>query len=172
MTIILGIDPGSRITGYGIIRDDKRGLQYIDSGCIRTQEESLTQRLLKIYDGICQLMDEYSPDEVAIERVFVHHNPDSALKLGHARGAAMVAVASHRIHVHEYSAREVKQTIAGYGAAQKEQVKHMVMHMLGLQSTPQSDASDALAIAICHSHMRKGLALIVKKRQATRRRRI
>lgn len=157
MTIILGIDPGSRVTGYGIIKEDKRKLLYIDSGCIRTSEGELSQRLLQIYNGICLLMDKYFPDEVAIEEVFMHKNASSALKLGHARGVAMVAAASHRVAISEYSAREVKLSLAGYGAAEKEQVKHMVVSLLQLTSSPQSDAADALAIAICHSHMRNGL---------------
>ena len=157
MTIILGIDPGSRITGYGLIKESKQKLQYIDSGCIRTSEGELSQRLLQIFNGICQLMEEYAPDEVAIEEIFMHQNPNSALKLGHARGVAMVACASHRVNVSEYSAREVKQSVAGYGAAQKNQVKHMVVALLMLNSSPQSDAADALAIAICHSHTRNGL---------------
>jgi crossover junction endodeoxyribonuclease RuvC len=157
MTIILGIDPGSRITGYGIIKEIKKQLQYIDSGCIRTSEGELSQRLLQIFNGVCQLMEEYSPDEVAIEEIFMHQNPSSALKLGHARGVAMVACASHRLNVSEYSAREVKQSLAGYGAAEKSQVKHMVVSLLMLTSSPQADAADALAIAICHSHMKNGL---------------
>ena len=157
MTIILGIDPGSRITGYGLIKESKQQLQYIDSGCIRTSEGELSQRLLQIFNGICQLMEEYHPDEVAIEEIFMHQNPSSALKLGHARGVAMVACASHRMKVSEYSAREVKQSLAGYGAAEKSQVKHMVVKLLMLTSSPQSDAADALAIAICHSHMKTGL---------------
>ena len=157
MTIILGIDPGSRITGYGIIKESKQQLQYIDSGCIRTSDGELSQRLLQIFNGVCQLMEQYSPDEVAIEQVFMHQNPSSALKLGHARGVAMVACASHRLNVSEYSAREVKQSLAGYGAAEKSQVKHMVVSLLMLTSSPQADAADALAIAICHSHMKNGL---------------
>ena len=157
MSIILGIDPGSRITGYGIIKEHNQKLQYIDSGCIRTSEGPLSQRLLQIFNGVCQLMEEYSPDEVAIEQIFVHQNPSSALKLGHARGVAMVACASHRLNVSEYSAREVKQTVSGYGAAQKTQVKQMVVNLLMLASSPQSDAADALAVAICHSHMKNGL---------------
>lgn len=157
MTIILGIDPGSRITGYGLIREEKRRLIYLDSGCIRTEGERLSDKLLQIYDGICQLMDEYQPREVAIEQVFMHQNPNSALKLGQARGAAMVAAASHRVEVFEYSARLVKQAVVGYGAAQKEQVKQMVVTLLGLAKAPQTDAADALAIAICHSHQRHSL---------------
>lgn len=172
MTIILGIDPGSRITGYGLIKEGNRTIEYIDSGCIRTDPDGeLSQKLLQIYDGICQLMEEYSPAEVAIEQVFMHQNPNSALKLGHARGVAMVAAASHRVKVNEYSAREVKQTVVGYGAAEKDQVSHMVVQLLGLNSAPQKDAADALAIAICHSHMRKGLSGLLGKQGATRRRR-
>ena len=155
MTIILGIDPGSRITGYGLIKESNRQLAYLDSGCIRTSVDGeLSQKLLQIYDGICELMEQYSPDEVAIEQVFMHENPSSALKLGHARGVAMVAAASHRVKVSEYSAREIKQTVVGYGAAEKDQVNHMVVQLLALNSSPQQDAADALAIAICHSHMR------------------
>ena len=134
MTIILGIDPGSRITGYGIIRDNNRTLEYIDSGCIRTTEGELSQRLLQIFNGICQIMEKFNPNEAAIEEVFMHENASSALKLGHARGVAMVACASHRIKVSEYSAREMKLSLVGYGAAQKEQVKHMVVNLLMLNS--------------------------------------
>ncbi|KTD65465.1 crossover junction endodeoxyribonuclease RuvC [Legionella spiritensis] len=164
MSIILGIDPGSRITGYGIIREEKRSICYVDSGCIRTSEGQLSHRLLEIFDGICQLMDDYHPDTVAIEQVFIHQNPNSALKLGHARGAAMVAAASHRVPVSEYSARLVKQSVVGYGAARKEQVKQMVVHLLGLSSAPQNDAADALAIAICHSHMRHSVLALQRSR--------
>lgn len=172
MTIILGIDPGSRITGYGIIRADQRALEYLDSGCIRTvPDEELSERLLRIYDGICHLMDQYAPDEVAIEQVFMHQNPNSALKLGHARGVAMVAAASHRVKVSEYSPREIKQSVVGYGAAEKAQVSHMVVSLLALNKAPQVDAADALAIAICHSHMRNALTkTLVRKKIKLRRR--
>ncbi|KTC65170.1 Crossover junction endodeoxyribonuclease ruvC (plasmid) [Legionella adelaidensis] len=165
MTIILGIDPGSRVTGYGVIKEnEKRQLLYLDSGCIRTQEGALSNKLLQIFNGICHLMENFSPNEVAIEQVFMHQNPSSALKLGHARGVAMVACASHRIDVSEYSPREIKQSVVGYGAAQKNQVKAMVMQLLKLNSSPQSDAADALAIAICHSHMRHSFHRRLEKR--------
>ncbi|WP_133128179.1 crossover junction endodeoxyribonuclease RuvC [Legionella nagasakiensis] len=171
MTVILGIDPGSRITGYGLIRESQgRQLYYLDSGCIRTSEGELSQKLLQIFNGICQIMDEYHPQEIAIEQVFMHQNANAALKLGHARGVAMVACASHRIPVSEYSPREIKQSVVGYGAAQKEQVKHMVVNLLNLTSAPQSDAADALAIAICHSHMRHGLFSVRRGLAANRRR--
>lgn len=169
MTVILGIDPGSRVTGYGVIREINRKLEYIDSGCIRTEGGELSNRLLEIFNGICHLMEKFSPAEVAIEEVFMHENPSSALKLGHARGVAMVACASHRVSVSEYSAREVKLSLVGYGAAKKEQVKHMVVNLLMLNSSPQSDAADALGIAICHSHMRNS-PLAVGSRRVTRRR--
>jgi crossover junction endodeoxyribonuclease RuvC len=157
MTIILGIDPGSRVTGYGLIKENKQQLSYVDSGCIRTGQGELSARLLQIFNGICELMERFSPDEVAIEQIFMHQNPSSALKLGHARGVAMVACATHRLAVSEYSAREVKQSLAGYGAAAKHQIQHMVVNLLMLNRSPQSDAADALAIAICHSHMKNGL---------------
>ncbi|PJD93918.1 MAG: crossover junction endodeoxyribonuclease RuvC [Legionella sp.] len=155
MTLILGIDPGSRVTGYGLIREHNRQLHYVDSGCIRTAEGELAGRLLQIFNGICLLMEKFTPTEVAIEQIFMHKNASSALKLGHARGVAMVACASHRVPISEYSAREVKQSVVGYGAAEKIQVKQMVVNLLRLSDTPQTDAADALAIAICHSHMRR-----------------
>lgn len=171
MTIILGIDPGSRVTGYGLIEEQSRQVfRYIDSGCIRTTtEEELSQRLLQIFNGICGLLEHYHPKEVAIEQVFLHQNPNSALKLGHARGVAMVACASHRLIVHEYAAREVKQAVVGYGAAQKEQMQHMVTKLLHLPCSPQADAADALAIAICHSHRRHSAVLGTRKKSTRRR---
>ncbi len=154
-TLILGIDPGSRVTGYGLIGESYQSIKYIDSGCIRTSsDKALSERLLQIHQGISQLMDQYSPNEVAIEQIFMHQNPNSALKLGHARGAAMVAAAAYCVTISEYSAREIKQAVVGYGAAKKEQVSHMVVQLLALNSAPQADAADALAAAICHSHMR------------------
>ncbi|MFJ1267321.1 crossover junction endodeoxyribonuclease RuvC [Legionella lytica] len=172
MTVILGIDPGSRITGYGLIRQVGQKIEYVDSGCIRTTPTAeLSQKLLQIYDGICQLMDHYSPEEVAIEQVFMHQNPSSALKLGHARGVAMVAAASHRVKVSEYAAREIKQTVVGYGAAEKAQVGHMVVSLLSLNKAPQTDAADALAIAICHSYMRDKLSAIIGNNSVSLRRR-
>ncbi len=172
MTVILGIDPGSRITGYGLIKECNHKLEYIDSGCIRTSADAeLSERLLQIYNGICHLMDQYSPSEVAIEQVFMHQNPNSALKLGHARGVAMVAAASHRVKVSEYSPRAIKQAVVGYGGAEKTQVSHMVVTLLSLNSSPQADAADALAIAICHSHMRHALSISIERKKIKPRRR-
>lgn len=167
MTLILGIDPGSRITGYGLVRESSQGIQYVDSGCIRTPQGEFSERLKYIFSGICEIMETFSPDEIAIEQIFMHQNANAALKLGHARGVAIVACASHRGKINEYSAREVKQSVVGYGAAEKEQVNHMVVKILSLNKAPQADAADALAIAICHSHMRKGLHLL--KRTQKRR---
>lgn len=155
MSIILGIDPGSRITGYGLINVCNNKLQYIDSGCIRTTPtQELSLRLLQIFEGISELMRTFSPTEVAIEDVFVQKNVRSALILGHARGVAMVAAAqAHQgVNIKSYTARQVKQALVGYGAAEKVQMQHMVKHLLMLSACPQSDAADALAIAICHSN--------------------
>lgn len=155
MTVILGIDPGSRVTGYGLIRQLGQELHYLDSGCIRTDTTTMSTRLMDIFNGVCELMEAYQPAEIAIEQVFVHQNPSSALKLGHARGAALVACASHRVSVFEYAPRAIKLAVVGYGQAEKAQVAHMVQAMLKLNKKPQSDAADALAVAICHSHCRR-----------------
>lgn len=169
MSVILGIDPGSRITGYGVIKEQHNQLTYLDSGCIRTGDGSLSERLLAIFTGICTLLERYMPDEFAIEEVFMHQNASAALKLGHARGVAMVAAASHRIAVSEYSAREIKKTIVGNGGAEKDQVKHMVIKLLDLNKAPQSDAADALAIAISHAHMRNKFLFTSKSKKSSRR---
>ena len=158
MKTILGIDPGSRITGFGVIQSDGKKHKYITSGCIRTKSDNLPERLQQIFDGISEIMRTHQPCEAGIEQVFMHQNPNSALKLGQARGAAIVAMSIHTIPVGEYSARQVKQSVVGYGAAKKEQVQHMVRHILNLSSSPQEDAADALAIAICHANMREGLS--------------
>ncbi|MGY0580531.1 MAG: crossover junction endodeoxyribonuclease RuvC, partial [Paraglaciecola chathamensis] len=152
MAIILGIDPGSRITGYGVIQRVGRQQQYLGSGCIRMQGDALAPRLQQIFDGVSQLILQYKPDMFAIEQVFMAKNPDSALKLGQARGAAIVAASNQGLDVAEYSARQIKQSVVGNGNAQKTQVQHMVTFILKLPGTPQADAADALAVALCHSH--------------------
>ena len=157
--IILGIDPGSRITGYGIIQQQRKNVLYLDSGCIRTSVGELSQRLVEIFNGVMQLMQIYTPEEVVIEQVFLHKNPNSALKLGQARGVALVAAAQHQTKIYEYSARTVKQAVVGSGSANKDQVKHMVINLLMLTRAPQNDAADALALAICHSHSRHNRGL-------------
>lgn len=161
---ILGIDPGSRVTGFGVIDIGGQRLQYIDSGCIRTAKGDFNSRLEEIYQQVLQLIRLHSPSEVCLERVFMHRNADSALKLGHARAAALCAVfAAHpgaRPMLSEYSARQVKQAIAGYGNADKSQVQHMVSRLLALHGIVQSDAADALAVAVCHAHARRTTALL------------
>lgn len=157
MTLILGIDPGSRITGYGVVRDTGRGCEYIASGCIRTGEGALSERLQKVYRGVSEVIKTYQPTTMGIEQVFMARNADSALKLGQARGAAIVAGMELDLEVSEYTATQVKQALVGSGRADKEQVQLMVMHMLKLLQKPQIDASDALAIAICHAHHRQSL---------------
>ena len=151
MTIILGIDPGSRITGFGVIASDGQRHHYIASGCIRMAELPLAERLHRIYAGITEIMATYHPEQSAIEQVFLSNNADSALKLGQARGAAIVALMNHHLTVAEYSARQVKQAVVGKGAALKEQVQHMVVRLLALERSPPADAADALAVALCHA---------------------
>lgn len=160
MTTILGIDPGSRITGYAIIESVQKQLIYISSGCIRVSGKSVAQNLDQIFTGISEVIAKYHPEEAAIEQVFMHRNPGSALKLGQARGVAIVAAAQHVASVAEYSARQVKQAVVGYGAAKKEQVQQMVRTLLNLSGIPQADAADALAVAICHAHSRQNLGLL------------
>lgn len=150
MAIILGIDPGSRVTGYGVIQTGRR-LTYLGSGCIRTASEDLSTRLKQIYAGVQEIILQFQPDFFAIEQVFMARNASSALKLGHARGVVMLAAANQEIPVFEYAARHVKQCLTGTGAAEKTQVQHMVKELLQLNGVPQADAADALAIAITHS---------------------
>lgn len=157
MSIILGIDPGSRVTGYGVIRQQGRRLLYIGSGCIRTQVADLPSRLGKIYAGVSEIITQYQPDNFAIEQVFMAKNADSALKLGQARGVAILAAVNNSIPVFEYAARQVKQSVTGTGAAEKAQVQHMVRSILKLSAAPQADAADALAIAITHCHFNQNL---------------
>ncbi|BAU76071.1 crossover junction endodeoxyribonuclease RuvC [Metapseudomonas furukawaii] len=157
MTLILGIDPGSRITGYGVVRDTGRGCEYVASGCIRTGAGELHERLQIVFRGVGEVIRTYEPVTMGIERVFMARNADSALKLGQARGAAIVAAAEAGLEIAEYTASQVKQAIAGTGGADKQQVQMMVMHLLKLVQKPQIDASDALAIALCHAHHRQSL---------------
>ncbi|MAL98427.1 crossover junction endodeoxyribonuclease RuvC [Hydrocarboniclastica marina] len=157
MTIILGVDPGSRITGYGVIRTEGRHMEYLDSGCIRMGEKPLAERLQIIYAGLAELIATFRPEEFAIEQVFLAKNADSALKLGQARGAAIVCAANAGLPVFEYSARQVKQAVVGKGAAEKSQVQHMVQALLKLSRKPQADAADALAIAVSHSNFRQSM---------------
>ena len=150
---IIGIDPGSRVTGYGIIEKNGPRLGYVTCGTIRTlQEKDFSRRLLVIFDGLAEVMARYQPEVAAVEDLFVAHNPRSALKLGQARGSAVVAAMKQGLLVYDYTPRMVKQAVAGYGQASKEQVQHMVQALLELSGAPSQDASDALAVAICHAN--------------------
>jgi len=160
---ILGIDPGSRLTGYGIIEDSPRGYKYIASGSIRIKADYFPDRLKQIFDGILEIVDNYHPDQMAIEQVFMHKNADSALKLGQARGAAICAVQIKGLPVFEYAARQVKQAVVGKGAADKVQVQHMVKLLLNVQGELSLDASDALGIGICHAHYQQTAIILGKQ---------
>jgi len=157
MTVLIGIDPGSRFTGYGIIRSLGNRTEHLDHGCLKTGAESLDRRLKLIFSGLTEVIDVWRPVEMAVEQVFMSRNPGSALKLGHARGAAIVAGVSRGLEVAEYSAKQVKQSVVGTGGADKAQVQHMVRVLLELSETPQEDAADALAVALCHAHTRQSL---------------
>jgi crossover junction endodeoxyribonuclease RuvC len=153
-TRILGIDPGSRVTGYGVIDSDGSSSRYVASGCIRTDGGELAPRLKVIFEGVQSLLCQYRPGEIAIEKVFLHRNADSALKLGQARSAALCATFADGVAVHEYAARAVKQAVVGNGGADKPQVQHMVRALLRLSSSLGPDEADALAVALCHAHSR------------------
>lgn len=157
MSIILGIDPGSRITGYGVIRTLGGRIEYLGSGCIRMPDGELPARLKLIHDGVSEIIRQFNPDLFAIEQVFMARNPDSALKLGQARGVAIVVAVNAGLEVAEYAARQIKQSVVGTGGADKEQVQHMVRQLLKLPANPQADAADALAVALCHAHTLQSL---------------
>ncbi|MGB9428781.1 MAG: crossover junction endodeoxyribonuclease RuvC [Gammaproteobacteria bacterium] len=154
MIRILGIDPGSLFTGYGVLDNDGQNLKHVASGCIRVTGDDFTERLRKIFHGVTEILNEFGPQELAVERTFVHKNADSALKLGQARAAAICATLDRSLPLHEYTPREVKLALTGKGSAGKEQVQHMVKILLGLQGRLQADSADALAVAICHAHSR------------------
>lgn len=151
---VMGIDPGSRATGFGVVNLQRSRIIYVASGVIRPDGKIFADRLRVIFDQMSVLLSEHRPQEVAIERVFMHRNADSALKLGQARAAAICATFEQPVPIHEYAAREVKQAVTGAGGAEKEQVQMMVKRLLGLEGRLQSDAADALAVALCHAHMR------------------
>jgi crossover junction endodeoxyribonuclease RuvC len=152
MTRILGIDPGSRRTGYGIIDMNQGRAVWVGSGCIRINGEDLAARLRILTQGLMQILDQHQPEMVAVEQVFMHRNADSALKLGQARGAAISTVALRHLPVHEYTPTQIKKAVVGKGNAAKSQIQHMIRVMLGLNTLPQEDAADALAVALCHAH--------------------
>lgn len=166
MARILAIDPGSRLTGFGVVDYRNGRTTYVGSGCIKLPDDNLAVRLKRIFECVSEVIDLYSPNEFAIEEVFLAKNANSALKLGQARGAAIVAAAMADLPVFEYAARRVKQSVVGNGNADKSQVQAMVQMLLKLESRPQADAADALAIALCHSNTRTsdGLEYGVGKR--------
>lgn len=157
-TRILGIDPGLRMTGFGVIDMQGQKLSYVASGCIKSDgNQHLPQRLGTLFEGISEVINRYQPDIAAVEQVFSNVNPQSTLLLGQARGAAITALVARQLSVSEYTALQVKQSVVGHGKAAKQQVAHMVMRLLTLPGEPGSDAADALACAICHAHASQGL---------------
>jgi len=152
---ILGIDPGSRLTGFGILDFEGDRAEYVASGTIRSPDGPMQDRLRKIFTSMNEIVERYRPDVVAIESVFMARNAASAIKLGHARSAALCATFGFDVEVVEYAPREIKQAVVGTGAASKEQVQHMVVSLLRLDRAPAADAADALAAAICHGHRQR-----------------
>lgn len=153
---ILGVDPGSRATGYGVIEKNGHQLDFVACGVIRPKPKaSFPERLREIYNGLCEVIATHQPAFAAVEDVFVSRNPNSALKLGHARGVILLAIAQNGLVIREYPARLVKKTVAGYGNAAKGQMQQVVRALLGLNATPSEDAADALAAAICLAHHEK-----------------
>jgi len=169
VTLILGIDPGSRVTGYGLVTMARNHGHHVASGTVVVGDLPFDARLRAIFEGLTALIREHRPDEVAIEKVFMNRNADSALKLGQARGAAIVAAALCDLPVHEYAPNEIKLAIVGRGHAAKEQVQHMIKAMLTLDATPVADAADALAVALCHGHTRQSLAAMARAGGVVRR---
>lgn len=152
---ILGIDPGSRKTGFGVLDFVGDEPTYVASGIVKSIDGQFADRLRQIFDSVGDIVEEFGPDIVVIESVFMHKSAGSALKLGHARSAAICATFRHNVEVFEYSPREIKQAVVGTGAASKEQVQHMVVSILRLGAAPTSDAADALAAALCHGNQRR-----------------
>lgn len=169
MAIVLGVDPGSLKTGFGLVNHLSGRYEYIASGVIRMKStDTLPERLKTIFESLNEIIHQYQPSEFAIEKVFVAKSADSALKLGQARGAAIVAAVTNGLPVGEYEARKVKQSVVGSGAADKSQVQHMVRTLLRLTVTPQEDAADALAIALCHINTQASLIRLAGSRQFRR----
>ena len=166
MIRILGVDPGSRRTGYGIIEVQGNQARQVESGVLRLEHLQIPERLGKIYQELTALIEKWSPHCLSIEKVFVHKNPESALKLGQARGVAICAAANQNLAVHEYAAREIKLATVGYGNASKQQVQHMTRILLGLREMPLEDAADALAAALCHMQQSGGMTRLLLQREA------
>ena len=169
---ILGIDPGLRITGFGVLDKSGQRLAYVTSGCIRTPAGSLSERLKAILDGLDEVIAGCRPEQVALEKVFVNVNPQSTLLLGQARGTAICAAVMHGLPVSEYTALQVKQAVVGKGHAAKDQVQEMVKRLLKLAGDPNPDAADALACAICHAHGGQGMGRLATAGYRMRRGRL
>jgi crossover junction endodeoxyribonuclease RuvC len=152
---VLGIDPGSRVTGFGLVDFSNECACYVASGSISSADGPFAERLRLIFQSVAEIVAEYRPEAVAIESVFVHRNAMSALKLGQARSAALCATFARDVSVYEYAPREIKLAVVGSGSASKEQVQHMVVSLLGLNGRPLPDAADALAAALCHGNQRR-----------------
>ena len=166
---VLGIDPGSRVTGFGVVQVLRNGrIEYIASGCVRVVKGNLSDKLKTVYDGVAEIIKTYQPTALAIEKVFMARNADSALKLGQARGAAILAGANQALEIAEYTALQIKRAAVGQGHADKRQVQHMVKALLGLNAPPPPDAADALACAICHAHYAVGLRSLPPRRAGRR----
>jgi crossover junction endodeoxyribonuclease RuvC len=157
---ILGIDPGLRTTGFGVIRQEGNKLSYLASGTIKTPDADLPQRLKTILSGVSEIIRTYNPDCAAVEKVFVNVNPQSTLLLGQARGAAICALVAADLVVAEYTALQIKQAVVGHGRAHKQQMQDMVQRLLLLSGTPGTDAADALGVAICHAHSGDALSTL------------
>ncbi|MCP8898220.1 crossover junction endodeoxyribonuclease RuvC [Gilvimarinus xylanilyticus] len=168
MAIVMGVDPGSRKTGFGLVNVVGSRTEYVTSGVIRIPDIAFPERLKLIFDSVTQLIEQHCPQEFAIEQVFMAKSAGSALKLGQARGAAIVAAVNQNLPVAEYEARKVKQAITGTGAADKLQVQHMVKNLLKLPACPQEDAADALAIALCHVNSQQHLLKLARARSFRR----
>lgn len=158
MSIYLGVDPGSRKTGFGVIETRGSRSRYIASGTIQVSDLAFPERLKVIYQSLETVIGQYHPDAMIVEQVFLGKNASSALKLGQARGAAIAAGAVAGLTVHEYSARQIKQAVVGVGSSSKEQIQQMVKYLLKLDGLPKEDAADALAGALCHAHTHPELA--------------
>lgn len=162
---ILGIDPGSRATGFGIVDFERDRARFVAAGTVRTPDGELALRLRRIFEELSEVVRERRPEEVAIERVFMHRNADSALKLGQARAAALCATFEAELAVYEYAPRAIKQAVTGTGAAGKGQVERMVRALLNLREPLGSDAADALAVAVCHGHTRRAASALRRAAQ-------
>jgi len=148
--VVIGIDPGSRFTGYGVIKNEGSGVMYLGSGCIKTGQGSLASKLKIIYEGVCTIIEQFHPDFMAVEETFLSKNVQSTVKLSESRASAIVAGANMGLEIYEYTPMQIKQAVVGYGWAQKEQVQFMIKKLLHLNGNPQADAADGLACALCH----------------------